>query len=268
VTPDDDLRAQRDILLQSLRDLEDERAAGDLAEADYLALKEDYTARAADVLRRLEAEIATEPETDAAPNPLSGANGDQGTRSRREAPKRTRRLRTVAVVGLLAIASGGIGLAVAQSSGERLAGDAATGDIPDNGTDRITKAQALVSEGMVLDAVKEYDAVLKDDPQNPVALAQRGWLLSRVDERLVDEGLAQVDRAIALDPSYADAHFFRGMILLRAKNEPAAAAEAFQHGIDAKPDPDLLSILEQFKAEADQAAAAPAPAPTTASTNP
>jgi tetratricopeptide (TPR) repeat protein len=258
VTADDELRAERDVLLQSLRDLEDERASGDLAEADYLALKEDYTARAADVLRRLEATATADP--------LPVTNAPQVDRSRPKAGRRTsRRARTFAIVALLAIVSGGIGFAVAQSSGERLAGDAATGDIPENGVDRITKAQALVSEGKVLDAVKVYDAVLRDDPKNPVALAQRGWLLSRVDARLVDEGLAQVDAAIALDPTYADAHFFRGMILLRAKNQPAAAAEAFQHGIDAKPDPDLLSILQQFKAEADQAAASPT---TTASTTP
>jgi tetratricopeptide (TPR) repeat protein len=265
---DDDLRAERDILLQSLRDLEDEHAAGDLDDADYLALKEDYTARAAAVLRRLDAETAgaAAAETDdgaaaeAAP-PLPVTNAPHVDRTRPKATRK-RRLRTFAVLGLLAMASGGIGLAVAQSSGERLAGDEATGDLPESGVDRITRANALVSEGKVLEAVKVYDQVLDDDPENPVALAQRGWLISRVDPRLVEDGLAQVDQAIALDPTYADAHFFRGMILLRAKNEPAAAAASFQRGIDAKPDPDLLSILQQFKSEAD-AAAAVAPPPST-----
>ena len=251
MTAEQELREQRDALLQSLRDLEDEHAAGDLADADYEALKDEYTARAASLIRQLE--DATAPS-----EPLSVTNAPDGDHSRPKAAKgRTRRTRTFAVVALLALVSGGIGYFVAQSSGERLQGDEATGNVPQNGVDRITKAQVLVSEGKVLDAVKEYDAVLKDDPKNPVALAQRGWVLSRVDARLVDEGLAQVDAAIALDPTYADAHFFRGMILMLGKNDPAAASQAFQNGIDAKPDPDLLAVLQQKKAEADQAAAAP-----------
>src|SRR4051794_18690615 len=41
------LEEQRDFLLGSLRDLDAEHDAGDVDEADYLALKDDYTARAA-----------------------------------------------------------------------------------------------------------------------------------------------------------------------------------------------------------------------------
>jgi tetratricopeptide (TPR) repeat protein len=366
VTPEDDLRSQRDTLLQQLRDLEDEHAAGDLTDADYRSLKDDYTARAAAVIRQLQAiagggggdggggaaadgssavdgGFARDPQADEAGAPAArapvaeagtpgagsqaneaaasaagpsagasvaaagalgggsqandvaapavgasvaaaggpggggsdviealvpaadGAPGDalgadlRGTDASAtqtsHGRRRKRRVRTAAVVALLAMLSGGIGYGVAQSSGERLEGEQASGDIPETGVDRITKAQVLVSEGKVLDAVKVYDEVLEDDPENPVALAQRGWLISRVDQRLVDDGLAQVDQAIELDPTFADAHFFRGMILLRGKAQPQAAAEAFQRAIDAKPDPELLGIIQQFKAEAETAAA-------------
>ncbi len=40
------LEEQRDFLLDSLRDLERDREAGDISESDYLELKDDYTARA------------------------------------------------------------------------------------------------------------------------------------------------------------------------------------------------------------------------------
>ncbi len=140
------------------------------------------------------------------------------------------------------------GYAVAKGSGDRLATDEASGSITEGTTDRITKAQVLVSEGKVLEAVKIYDDLLADDPQNPVALAQRGWLISRVDAGLVDSGLASIDKAIAVEPTYPDAYFFRGMILWRSKGQPAAAVEAFQRGIDAKPPADLLSTFEQVKA--------------------
>jgi len=49
------LAEERDFLLSSLRDLEAEHDAGDLADTDYATLKRDYTARAAAVLDALDA---------------------------------------------------------------------------------------------------------------------------------------------------------------------------------------------------------------------
>ena len=57
------LEEQRDFLLRSLVDLDRERAAGDVDEHDYAVLKDDYTARAAAVLRAIEAG-RTSPATD------------------------------------------------------------------------------------------------------------------------------------------------------------------------------------------------------------
>ncbi|MEA2972305.1 MAG: hypothetical protein QOG82_763 [Actinomycetota bacterium] len=49
------LEEQRDVLLKSLRDLEQERASGEIGDDDYTVLKDDYTARAAAVLKAIEA---------------------------------------------------------------------------------------------------------------------------------------------------------------------------------------------------------------------
>ena len=249
------LEEEREFLLQSIRDLDAELAAGDLDEADHRALRDDYTARAADVLRRLEGAAPSTPPATPAPWPLSGANAPSRPRSRRKA--------AVGAV-LLALVAGGTGYAVAASSDERLATDEATGDIVEGSTDRITKAQLLVNQGKILEAVKVYDQLIDEDPENPVALAQRGWLLVQVGEpSLVDSGLAGIERAIAVEPSYADAYFFRGMTLLRAKGEPAMAAEAFRAGLAANPPPELRAALERFGSEAEAAAAADAGASAT-----
>lgn len=233
-----ELEEQRDFLLTSLRDLEAERAAGDIAEADYLALRDNYTARAAAVLRVLGSmDVGTEP-----PRTQNGPG----------------RWRAAVAAVALAAGAGMAGWAVAGAAGERSATDEATGSLPEGSVDRITKAQTLVSEGKVLEAIRLYDALLQDDPDNPVALAQRGWLVSRVDPTLVDSGLAAIERAIAVDPGYPEAHFFRGMILWKSKGQPAAGAEAFQRAIDAKPPPQLVGLLQQAR---DQALAAAAPAP-------
>lgn len=55
------LEEERDFLLRSLEDLGRERAAGDLGEEDDRARRDDYTPRAAAVLRRLAAEGAEPP---------------------------------------------------------------------------------------------------------------------------------------------------------------------------------------------------------------
>ena len=49
------LEEERAFLLRSLTDLEREYEAGDVDDQDYVALKDDYTARAAGVLRAIEA---------------------------------------------------------------------------------------------------------------------------------------------------------------------------------------------------------------------
>lgn len=244
-----DLEDERDFLLRSLRDLEDEYAAGDLDDADYRALKDEYTAKAAAVLRQLEHSTS----------PLSSTDGRPAARPRSKAG----RGKVLGGVLALAVVSGGAGYAVAQSSGERLAGDEATGDLPEGSVDRITKANALVAQGEILEAVKVYDDLLEDDPENPVALAQRGWLVSRVDPSLVDAGLASIDRSIEADPTYPDAHFFRAMILWKAKGEPVMAVESFQRALDANPPAEVRGAIEAQQAQARAEAEAEAGASAT-----
>ncbi|HVF31773.1 MAG TPA: hypothetical protein VM933_01940 [Acidimicrobiales bacterium] len=240
---------EREFLLQSIRDLDAELAAGDLDPEDHRRLRDEYTAKAAEVLRRLQAETAP-----AGPSTVPD-DGPSLPKRRRAGP--TGRSRALAAVVAAAVVSGGAGYAVATSAGERGAGDEATGAIELGSTDRITRAQQLVSEGRILEAVRIYDELIDDDPGNPVAHAQKGWLLIQVGEpSLIDSGLASIDRAIAVEPTYADAYFFRGMALLRVKQDPALARQAFEAGLATNPPPDVRSGLEQGLELADEAASA------------
>ncbi|HET9444402.1 MAG TPA: tetratricopeptide repeat protein [Acidimicrobiales bacterium] len=264
--PTERLEEERDFLLASLRDLEAERAAGDIADDDYRRLRDTYTARAAAVLRALDGE-AEAPGHDGATTGTTGSGsgtGAAGPRSAAPSPGARRRLRTVAVAGAVLAGAGLAGWGVAASSGDRSSVDEATGSLPENSVDRITRAQLLVSEGRIMEAIRLYDALLDDDPGNPVALAQRGWLISRVSPELVDTGLENIDQAIAADPAYPEAHFFRGMILWRSKGDPAAGAAEIQKAIDAGTPASARSQLEQLRDEALAAAAAAAGSTTTA----
>lgn len=219
-----DLLEERRFLLDSLADLEAERAAGDIDERDYQALKDDYTARAAAVLRALQAEDVPD-ATPPAARPLGG------------------RLRLVAGAAVVVVVAGLAGLALANAAGERLPGDEATGSIELGTGDRIRRAQALVSEGKVVEALKVYDEILAEDPEHVVALTQRGWLLTRAG--LVDQGLEYIDRAVAADPTYPDARFFKAMVLLRDKDQPALAAAEFRAFLALNPPPELVALVEE-----------------------
>ena len=234
------LKEERDFLLTSLRDLERERQAGEIDEHDYRALHDDYTARAAAVLRALEAE----------PTPPRPRRGQLDA-----APRRRRSgLITVGVVlAVLALAGG----AVAMFSGSRQPGQSASGSVPVGAAGRLGQALQLEEEGKALEALKVYDGVLAEDPDNVEALAYRGWLLKRAG--LVDEAQLSLDRAVKVNPRYADAHFFRGMLLYQDRKDAAGAVTEFRAFLGANPPPEMVPQVERVLEQAVADAARPPP---------
>jgi len=213
---------ERDFLLQSIRDLEHERAAGDIDEADYVSLRDDYTARAAAALRG-----DTDLQPAAAPPPSA---------------RRPRRWRA-ALVTVCVLAAGALaGELLARSSGERVAGETLTGSIRDNSSSTLARARSLFDEGKLVDALKLFDQVLKGDPENVTALSYRGYIVSLAG--LTDQGMAAIDRAIALDPKYPFAHFFKGLILLNVEQDGAGAIPELQAFLDNDPPPAMKPVVQ------------------------
>lgn len=193
------LEDQRDFLLGSLEDLEREHAAGDVDEHDYLALKDDYTARAAAVLRAIEA----------------GRRSSGGPARRRPLGRIAATVGGVVAFALLA------GVLVAQSAGRRDAGDGITGDIRQSATEKLNEAGRLGSQGRVDDAIVLYDEVLAEQPANVEALTYKGWLLTLSGD--AEEGLTTLLDAATADPEYPDVHAFLAIVLFRnGLVEPAA----------------------------------------------
>lgn len=219
------LEDERDFLLRSLRDLEAERAAGDISDGDYDALKDDYTARAAAVIRAIEARDRRRTRRGA----RAAAEAEPDAVDLVEvAPPRLSWKTPVIVVAVIALAALS-GWAVASSAGDRTPGQSATGSVPQSGNPvqaKLAEAQQLIGQKKVLDAVKTYDDILKTDPQQPEALAYRGWLLYLAG--LGDQGLDSVTKATQADPTYPDAHFFRGMMLCEQNHDDAGAAAEFR----------------------------------------
>jgi tetratricopeptide (TPR) repeat protein len=232
------LEEQRDFLLGSLDDLEREREAGDIDDADYEALRDDYTARAAAVLRALDA---------------GGA--------RFAAARSTGGRRTVAgVVAVVLVLGVGAGILVARSSGTR--NDGGGGDASTTVRDQLAQCLGLFSNQEVLEAVQCYDEVLAAEPENVEALTYKGWAL--IQATLVDDGMGYLAQALEANPDYSPARIFRAFGLQAQGDAEGALAELGRADTSQIP-PAFAPLIESLRSELEAEAGAGA-SPTTSTT--
>jgi tetratricopeptide (TPR) repeat protein len=221
------LEDERDHLLASLEDLEREHDAGDLDDADFETLRDDYTARTAAVLRALADDTAGDRPVDARPADVRSpdATGSDATGS-----PRWRGPVVAAVVLALAI---GAGVLVARSSGQRGAGTLTGND--DTVRARLANCQPLAFSDPEA-GVECYDDLLAESPDNVEALTYQGWALVR-SGRIV-EGSERFDRVVELDESFPDVHVFRAVVAARAadaarqRGDREAATAAYTEAAD------------------------------------
>lgn len=221
------LEEQRDFLLRSLDDLEREHAAGDVDEHDYVSLRDDYTARAATVIRAIER---------------------HGERQRRRAPRRTGKpwwQRVVALGGVAAFALGA-GLLVAQAAGRREAGDTATGDIRETTRDRLDQAVVLASQGRYDEAIDLQDQVLEDQPEHVEAMSYKGWFQMLSGD--VGDGMLTLIDAVEIDPEFPDAHAFLAIGFSRV-GRPDAALEELDRLDELDPPPEIAQLTDQLRTQ-------------------
>jgi uncharacterized protein (TIGR02996 family) len=258
------LESERDFLLRSIADLDEERAAGNLDDDRYQALKDDYTARAAAVLRSLEEGRDAQPPPPPPP-----------------APKSRRLLIGGAVVAFVVVASLALNAAVgkrhngqtitgnAQSeSGQPAAAGSATDaerraalerQVADHPTDpaaHLVFARYLLEAGEPAEAVKEYVTAAKLDPKDPEANAYAGWVTflaaqspnadPKTAAELVDRALTRLDAAVAAADDYPDAHFFRAMVQFRGRNNAKAAVPDFERYLALVPAGPLSDEVKQL----------------------
>ena len=262
------LEEERDFFLRSLRDLDAERAAGDIDDVDYRALRSDYTARAAQVLRRLEALAAPLP-TAAAPESVPAAAPENvpaaGVASAgrpgppagaAEPPGRARwwrqRRALIAAAVIAALGAAGIGWAITAASGSRLPGGVVSGQAV--GQEQVAKlllaAQQATARGDGVTALKDLEAVLKQDPNQVEALSSEGWILAQTQQpQLLAQGIGLLTRAERLDPSYPPTHVYRGVAYL-SEGDDAAAIPDLQWYLAHDPDPGLVGRVRQALAQA------------------
>jgi tetratricopeptide (TPR) repeat protein len=251
----DELENEREFLLRSLDDLDAELAAGNIDEASYRVLRDDYTARASRVIRSLE-------------GPAAPPSGEPA--GRRRAPTTMR----VAIAGGIVVFSVAAAFLLARSVGQRPPGGTITGNQqgaprpaptfdPNTYEGRIASARALLQQRDYPAAVAEFTAANRIDPTQPEPLAYRGWISGLVARevgdaatraQLLERAHADLDQAIEADPDFGDAYFFMGYLLFAIENKPAEAIAPLQQFLVRTPhDHPMRSRVLELLAQAERA---------------
>lgn len=233
------LEDERDFLLRSLEDLDAEHAAGDLDDIDYASLRDDYTVRAASVIRRID-DHRSELET---------------LKAVRSSP--TRRWAWIIGTAASAVLAG---ILLAQAAGERGVGEGLTGSLDVSLRERILECQQLGTQGAegLQSSLECFDAVLDQDPNNVEALSYRAWYVSLVASSADEQGIdtaaelfagaaSQLDRAIDVNPTYPDARVFRAVVADRMGDPSRACVE-----LEALAELDAPPMMEQLTSSLDE----------------
>ena len=114
--------------------------------------------------------------------------------------------------------------------------------------------------GRLSDALAEYDAALAVDANDAdvhhnkgAAYAQQAFQVSPPDETLLNQGVAEFQRALDIDPGLPQAHFSLGVVYLtRGQNQEAIAAFQRFLDLDDGTDPEATSAAHNYLNQLEQ----------------
>jgi tetratricopeptide (TPR) repeat protein len=231
----DDLRHEQQFLLRSLRDLDNEREAGDIDDADYAALRDGYIARTAAITRELTGIEAATPSV-----------------------QRGWLRRILVIVCVIAVAAGS-GIWVARQSGQRLPGQSSSGAIEQSTSGLLATARQLNFSDPGK-AIEVYTQVLKLEPDNPEALTYRSWILAltaraatgNVKQLALVTAVNDLMRAQKIDNQYPDAHCFLGIVYFRFLNSASLAKPQLDTCKALNPPTEVQSFVDSIVADVDK----------------
>ncbi len=183
-------------------------------------------------------------------------------------PRRRRRRRWLAVVGsLLVLAAVALALVTSQT-GARLPGQTATGSVSLSRSAQLQRtlaqAETLQSSGDGADALGLYHQVLAQDPTQPDALAQAGWLeyqagAQSADAAVLTKAQDTEEAAVRAAPGAYAPRLYLGSMFL-AENDAADAVVQYRQFLADGPPAAELGVARPFIVEAFGKAHEPVPA--------
>jgi tetratricopeptide (TPR) repeat protein len=265
------LNDQRDFLLRSIADAHSEHHAGDLSDADFSLLVARDRRRLAEVELAL-GELAPPPPSPPPPSAPTDTAPGGPTPPLADAPKMSR-WRLIGILSCCALIVIGVLILVDHALSPRLPGQAISGGITQTRAQlieqQLAQAATLYSGGQTAQALTLYEKVLSEDPTDPTALAQSGWLewnagASDRQRSLETLGRRVEEQAIRVAPNFYGGHLYLGLILLYQDNNPKGAVVQFNKFLaDAPPLAQVQAAAPKIK-NAYMAAGLPIPAALTA----
>ena len=168
--------------------------------------------------------------------------------------------RKVFVVAGLVVVAVGVGWFVANSAGQRLPGQSSSGGIEDSTASLLSQARQL-NFSDPQQSIELYTQVLELNPDNVEALTYRSWLVALVAREAADDvkliavatSLEGLQRAIEIDPQYADAHCFMGIVKFRFAGDAQGAQDALEVCEANDPPAEVAGFVDSIRAEVDAA---------------
>jgi len=260
------LEERRHFLTQSLADADAEYLSGDLADADYLALRQRD-------LARLAALGPPVPPTATVASPtatvtLDAERPEPGTDPTPKAAARRRGRNKWFLIGAIACFGAALIVAVPVFSSNRLPGQTATGAVSLSPSQQVSRsldqAATVEDEGQLGLAAQLYQSVLSAHPDNEVALAQLGWLEYKTGQQgasttLISDARVKLAKAARLNPGDYAVHLYLGTLLLQLDGNAAGAVDEFAQFLAADPPATVVSQAAPTLRQAFAAAGKPLP---------
>ena len=264
------LDERRRFLTQSLADADAEYLAGDLSDADYLALRQRDLGRltALGPVRTTTGAVAGPPATprvtaatehlvgsvttvDPSPDAVTGPGADAGADAGAGGTRTGRRSRRGwFLVGAVLCFGAALVVAVPLFTSDRLPGQTATGSLSLSPSQQLTRsldqAAAVEDEGQLGLAAQLYQSILTAHPDDEVALAQLGWLEYQVGRQgssasLLADARSKLARAETLDPGDYAVHLYLGTVALDQDGDATTAVAQFRQFLADDPPATVLS---------------------------
>jgi tetratricopeptide (TPR) repeat protein len=265
------LNDEREFLRRSLDDAEREHTAGDLSDEDFGVLVGRDRRKLAEVELALAA-LGPEEADEVA------ATTEPTWPAASPSPKRTRQAqwRRAGIVGCCLLIVVGTVILVSHALQNGSPGQPLTGSValPKQQLieEQIQEATTYNDENQDVPALQLFEKVLGEDPTNPEALADAGWLqwksgFAARSASVETTGRSDVNKAVRLAPAFYKGHLYLGLILLYQDNNDTAAAAQFTKFLnEAPPEPDVAESAAALT-EAYRRANLPVPASVTSSTS-
>jgi cytochrome c-type biogenesis protein CcmH/NrfG len=117
-------------------------------------------------------------------------------------------------------------------------------------------ARASLEAGRYQEAIAAYKAILTRQPSNVDAITHLGLILAIAGH--ADPALQAFDKALAVDPDYAEALWYKAGVLYTEKQDYAGAIGAWERFLQkAPPGPDRDQAVLRIKEAKSRLAAAP-----------